>query len=65
MSDRANIGRRIAGVAAALGLLAVAVWMLATFLPALAWAVVLAIATWPLFVAAELRLLRYGVRAYL
>jgi len=55
MSDRANIGRRIAGVAAALGLLAVAVWMLATFLPALAWAVVLAIATWPLFVAARER----------
>ena len=34
MSDRANIGRRIAGVAAALGLLAVVVWMLTTFLPA-------------------------------
>src|ERR1700719_721852 len=47
--DRAKIARRIAGVAAALGLLAVAVWMLATFLPALAWAVVLAIATWPVF----------------
>jgi predicted PurR-regulated permease PerM len=44
MPDRPKIGRRLAGVAAALGLLAVAVWMLATFLPALAWAVVLAIA---------------------
>jgi predicted PurR-regulated permease PerM len=47
---RAASGRRIAGVAAALGLLALAVWMLATFLPALAWSVVLAIATWPVFV---------------
>src|SRR5271169_1923247 len=49
MPDRAKFGRRLAGVAAALGLLAVAVWMLASFLPALAWAVVLAIATWPVF----------------
>jgi predicted PurR-regulated permease PerM len=47
--------RRTAGVAAALALLALAVWMLATFLPALAWAVVLAIAMWPLFVAARER----------
>ncbi len=47
---RKTAGRRVAGVAAALGLLAVAVWMLATFLPALAWSVVLAIATWPVFV---------------
>src|SRR5271167_4620165 len=55
MPDRAKIGRRLAGVAAALGLLAVAVWMLATFLPALAWAVVLAIATWPVFLAVRQR----------
>jgi predicted PurR-regulated permease PerM len=55
MPDRAKIGRRLAGIAAALGLLALAVWMLATFLPALAWAVVLAIATWPVFVAARAR----------
>jgi predicted PurR-regulated permease PerM len=47
---RAASGRRIAGIAAALGLLALAVWMLATFLPALAWSVVLAIAAWPVFV---------------
>jgi predicted PurR-regulated permease PerM len=47
--------RRAAGSAAALGLLALAVWMLATFLPALAWAVVLAIGMWPLFVAARER----------
>jgi predicted PurR-regulated permease PerM len=55
MPDRPKIGRRLAGVAAALGLLAVAVWMLATFLPALAWAVVLAIATWPVFLAVRQR----------
>jgi predicted PurR-regulated permease PerM len=55
MQDRAAVRRRIAGVAAALGLVALAVWMLATFLPALAWAVVLAIAMWPLFVAARER----------
>ena len=45
--------QRLTGVAVALGLLVIAVWMLATFLPALAWAVVLAIATWPLFVVAR------------
>jgi predicted PurR-regulated permease PerM len=45
--------QRIAGVAAALALVALAVWMLGTFLAALAWAVVLAIATWPLFVVAR------------
>ena len=55
MRDRAAFRRRIAGVLAALGLLALAVWMLATFLPALAWAVVLAIAMWPLFAAARER----------
>jgi predicted PurR-regulated permease PerM len=55
MPNRATRGRRAAGVAAALGLLALAVWMLATFLPALAWSVVLVIATWPLFVAARER----------
>ncbi len=41
--------QRLIGIAAALGLLAVAIWMLATFLPALAWATVLTIAAWPLF----------------
>src|SRR5712691_11882741 len=45
--------QRLAGIAATLGLLVVAIWMLATFLPALAWATVLAIATWPLFLAAR------------
>jgi predicted PurR-regulated permease PerM len=52
--------QRLAGIAAALGLLAVAVWMLTTFLPALAWATVLAIATWPLFLAARRRSGRTG-----
>jgi predicted PurR-regulated permease PerM len=47
--------REIAGVAAALGLVALAIWMLSTFLPALAWATILAIATWPLYLAARLR----------
>jgi predicted PurR-regulated permease PerM len=45
--------QHLAGVVAGLGLVAVAIWMLATFLPALAWATVLAIATWPLFLAAR------------
>ena len=45
--------QHLAGIAAGLGLLAVAIWMLTTFLPALAWATVLAIATWPLFLAAR------------
>jgi predicted PurR-regulated permease PerM len=48
-------GRRIAGMAAALALLALAVWMLSTFLPALAWSVMLAIAVWPVFVPLRAR----------
>jgi predicted PurR-regulated permease PerM len=56
-------GRDIANVAAALGMLALAVWMLSTFLPALAWAVVLTIATWPLFVRTRPRLGRTGAAA--
>jgi predicted PurR-regulated permease PerM len=55
MPARPATSRRVAGVAAALGLLALAVWMLATFLPALAWSVVLAIATWPVFVMVRAR----------
>ncbi|HLK81887.1 MAG TPA: AI-2E family transporter [Xanthobacteraceae bacterium] len=43
--------QRLSGIAAGLGLLAIAIWMLSTFLPALAWATILTIATWPLFVA--------------
>jgi len=42
-----------AGIAAALGLLVAAIWMLSTFLPALAWATILAIATWPLYLMAR------------
>jgi predicted PurR-regulated permease PerM len=45
--------QRLSGIAAGLGLLAVAIWMLTTFLPAVAWATVLTIATWPLFVAVQ------------
>ena len=47
--------QQLARIAAGLGLLAVAIWMLSTFLPALAWATVLTIATWPLFVAVRQR----------
>jgi predicted PurR-regulated permease PerM len=47
--------QRFSRVAVGLGLLAVAIWMLTTFLPALAWATVLTIATWPLFVAVRHR----------
>jgi predicted PurR-regulated permease PerM len=53
--DRPFNSRRIAGIAAALGLLALSVWMLSTFLPALAWSVMLAIAAWPLFVPLRAR----------
>lgn len=45
--------QRFAGIAAACGLVLAAVWTLSTFLPALAWALVLAIATWPLFLFAR------------
>jgi predicted PurR-regulated permease PerM len=51
--DQQTKSQRFAGVAAALALVALAVWMLGTFLPALAWAVVLAIATWPVFLVAR------------
>jgi predicted PurR-regulated permease PerM len=54
--DRPFKSRRIAGIAAALGLLALAVWMLSTFLPALAWSVMLAIAVWPVFVPLRARI---------
>jgi len=53
--DQQTKGQHFASIAAALGLLAAAIWMLATFLPALGWAVILAIATWPLYVAARER----------
>jgi len=52
---RQSRAQRLAADAVALGLLVLAIWMLASFLPALAWATVLAIATWPLFVAARRR----------
>ncbi len=54
-TSRRTRAQHMANIAVALGLLALAAWMLATFLPALAWAVVLAIAMWPLFLAARLR----------
>lgn len=47
--------QRAAGIVTALGLLLLTAWMLATFLPALAWAVVLAVAMWPVFVVARFR----------
>src|ERR1700733_9309187 len=53
--DRQFNPRRIAGIAAALALLALSVWMLSTFLPALAWSVMLAIAVWPVFVPLRAR----------
>jgi predicted PurR-regulated permease PerM len=47
--------QRLSRVAAGLALLGLAIWMLTAFLPALAWATVLTIATWPLFVAVRHR----------
>src|SRR5579864_8119136 len=47
--------QRLARVAVAFGLVVLAIWMLASFLPALVWATVLAIATWPIHVAARRR----------
>jgi predicted PurR-regulated permease PerM len=46
-------GQHIVGVTAALALLVLAVWMLSTFLPALGWATILAIATWPVYLMAR------------
>ena len=48
--------QRFAFIAAVLVLFGAAIFMLTRFLPALAWAVVLAIATWPLFVFVRHRL---------
>ncbi|MBV9970095.1 MAG: AI-2E family transporter, partial [Xanthobacteraceae bacterium] len=56
LPDRPFNGRRVAGIAAALGLLALSVWMLSTFLPALAWSVMLVIAAWPVFVPLRARI---------
>jgi len=50
--------RRIARTALVIAVVLVGVWMLWRFLPALAWAAVLAIATWPLRVALARRGLR-------
>src|SRR5258708_11821970 len=47
--------QRLSRLAAGLALPAVAIWMLTAFLPALAWATVVTIATWPLFVAVRQR----------
>src|SRR5260370_42163047 len=47
--------QRLSRIAAGLALLAVAIWMLTAFLPALAWAPGLTMATWPLFVAVRRR----------
>ncbi len=41
--------QRIGGIAAALGLLGLGLWILKGFLAALAWAAVFAIASWPLY----------------
>ncbi|TXM73091.1 AI-2E family transporter [Methylobacterium sp. WL103] len=48
-------GQGIARVALVLSLSALGLWILSGFLPALAWAVVLAIALWPLYARAERR----------
>jgi predicted PurR-regulated permease PerM len=56
-------GQQLAGIAAALGLVALAIWTLSTFLPALAWATILAIATWPLYVIVRPRAGRTGAAA--
>lgn len=47
--------QHFAFVAAVLALVAAAIYMLERFVPALMWAVVLAIATWPLFILARQR----------
>ncbi len=51
MTDERWDRRRIARTALIIAVVGVGVWMLWRFLPALAWAAVLAIATWPLRVA--------------
>src|SRR5258708_2633302 len=47
--------QRLSRIAAGLATLAVAMWRLTAFLPALAWAAVLTIAGWPLLVAVRRR----------
>ncbi len=58
MSDEIWDRRRIARTALIIAVVVVGVWMLWRFIPALAWAAVLAIATWPLRVALARRGLR-------
>src|SRR3954452_10391778 len=50
----------VARVALALGLVLLGLWTLHGFLPALAWAVILAIATWPLYRRARHRFPAHG-----
>jgi predicted PurR-regulated permease PerM len=47
--ERTAYSQRVARVVLAVGLVALGVWVLRRFLPALAWAGVLAIALWPLY----------------
>ena len=58
MSDEPWDRRRIARTALVIAVVLAGVWMLWRFIPALAWACVLAIATWPL----RKRLARHGMR---
>jgi predicted PurR-regulated permease PerM len=58
MSDEPWDRRRIARTVLVIAVVLAGVWMLWRFLPALAWAAVLAIATWPLRVALARRGLR-------
>jgi predicted PurR-regulated permease PerM len=58
MSDETWDRRRIARTALIIAVVIAGVWMLWRFLPALAWAAVLAIATWPL----RIELARRGMR---
>jgi len=63
MSDESWDRRRIARSALVIAVVLVGVWMMWRFLPALAWAAVLAIATWPLRVALARRGMRPGAIA--
>src|SRR5690242_1970587 len=53
---RHDLAQRTLGLVFILGLLALCLWILRPFLPAIAWAATLVIATWPLLLSLQARL---------
>ena len=53
---RHDLAQRTLGIVFIVGLLALCLWILRPFLPAIAWGATLVIATWPLLLSLQARL---------